>query len=440
MNKNLTRIVTLAALVALAACADSGNKIGSTVKGKRVAVMPAPQALQADASLQDRKPDLPPMLVNFSWPQAGYDANHVMPYVEFSQHPKIVWEQSVGEGSDSDYKLLAHPVADRGSVYTMDSQGLVTAFDAKSGNQEWQFDTTPQDADNPAIGGGVSVDGGVVYATTGFGDVFALDAKTGKVKWRSRLHKPLRDAASVANGIVYVVSIDNDLSALSAASGSVLWQHAGVTESATLMGEASPAAQFDNVVVAYNSGEVYDLRAQNGRALWNYSLAIPKQMGALPAIADIRGLPVVDHNVVYAISHDGAMVALDQRTGGRIWEADVGGINTPVIAGDAVFVYGGDHQLMALEKDSGRIMWVKHLAKRADPADKDSARVTWAGPLAAGGNLWMVNSQGTLAAFSPEDGSPRDSVDLGEPVYVSPIVVNRTMYVVTDDGNLIALR
>jgi outer membrane protein assembly factor BamB len=206
------------------------------------------------------------------------------------------------------------------------------------------------------------------------------------------------------------------------------------------MGAANPAVEGDNVVVAYNSGEIANLRVQNGRSSWTYSLAMPSQTGALPAIADIRGLPVIDDNHVYAIGHGGRMVSIDQRSGERVWEAEVGGIDTPAVVGDTIFVYGGDSQLMALARDSGLPMWVRPLPKRADSSDKDSDAVVWTGPVMAGERVWMVNSQGHLVSFSPADGSITDTLDLGSPLYLSPIIADRTMYIVTDDGNLVALR
>jgi outer membrane protein assembly factor BamB len=433
--------LTLLALVGLlAACGDPANKIGSTIKGERIAVIEQAKALEADKDIPSAKPVLPRMVVNKNWQQAGYDSEHTMPYAELSPHPHIVWKQSIGDGSDSDFKLLSHPVVDKNVVYTMDARGLINATSAKSGDGIWEFDTTPKDSDEKAIGGGIAVDGGIVYATTGFGEVFALDGKSGKVKWRKALLKPVRAAPTIADNRIYVVSIDNQLNVLDVASGDVLWHQEGISESATLMGASSPAVADDGVVVAYNSGEIFDLRAQNGRVSWTYSLAAPTQVGALPAIADIRGLPVVDRGRVFAISHSGRMAAIDQRTGDRVWEADIGGIDTPAVLGDTVFVYGGDSQLMALSRDSGRVLWVKALTKRADPSDKDSDRVVWAGPILAGERIWMVNSQGMLSSFSPADGASFDSIDLGSPIYLTPVVADRTMYVVTDDATLVALR
>jgi outer membrane protein assembly factor BamB len=434
------RILLAFGVVLLAACGDSSNKIGSTIKGTRVSVIEQAKILEAEPNLSSAKPNLPHMMVNFSWPQAGYASEHAMPYVELAPQPHILWKESIGEGSDSDFKLLAHPVVYHDTVFSLDSQGWVTAKNTKNGDTRWEFDSTPKDVDGKAIGGGLAIDGGTLYITTGFGDVFALNAKSGAVKWRKALLKPLRAAPTVADNRIYVVSIDNQLNTLNAETGDVLWHQEGIVESATLMGASSPAVSGDSVIVAYNSGEIFALRPQNGRASWNYSLATATQVGALPAIADIRGLPVVDHGRIYAVSHSGRMAAIEQRSGERVWEADIGGIDTPVVSGDTVFVYGGDSQLMAVTRDSGRIMWVKTLAKHADPSDKDSDRVVWAGPVLAGERLWMVNSQGMLASFSPNDGASVDNIDLGRPVYLSPIVADRTMYVTADDGTLIALK
>ncbi|MGB9152397.1 MAG: PQQ-binding-like beta-propeller repeat protein [Alphaproteobacteria bacterium] len=436
---NLARIVLLSTLVVLAACGDDNNKIGSTIKGTRIPVMEQAKTLEADKDLKSNTPSLPRMIVNLSWPQTGYDSDHAMPYTEFAAKPKIIWKQSIGEGSGSNFKLLAHPVIDHDTIYTMDARGLVHALNAKTGDIKWEFDTTPKDSEQ-AIGGGLAVDGETLYATTGFGNVFALDAKTGTVKWRKALRNPMRAAPTVADNRVYVLSIDDQLNALDAKTGDVLWHHSGITESATLMGAASPVVEGDSVIVAYNSGEIFDLRIQNGRSSWSYSLATPTQVGALPAIADIRGLPVLVAGHLYAISHSGRIASIDQRSGDRVWESDIGGIDTPIVSGDAVFVYGGEGQLMALARDNGRPMWVQALPKLSDPTDKDSDHVVWTGPLLAGERLWMVNSQGHLASFAINDGALIDTIDIGDPIYLSPIIADHTMYVVTDNGKLVALR
>jgi len=440
--KNISLLHVLAVVVLLTtfvAC-DKENKIGSTVKGTRIAVLENAKGVQPDKDVQDQKPQLSEPLANKNWPQVGYDTAHVLPNANVASHPQEVWRSYTGGSSESDFKLLARPVVSDGHVFTMGADGLVRAFDTKYGDKLWEFDTTPEDSDEGAIGGGVGVEGDTVYATTGFGEVVALGVSDGHLKWRHKLINPLRAAPTIADGRVYVVSIDNELQALDANTGEPLWHHNGIAESATLLGASNPAVVGDSVIIAYSSGEIFNLRAENGRASWNYALTMPAQVGALPAIADIRGLPVIDRGRVYAVSHSGRMAAIDQRTGDRAWEADIGGIDTPVVSGDTVFVLSSDNHVIALTRESGRVIWTHELQRYEDPDDHDSDPVLWTGPVLAGNRLWLSNSLKQLVAFSPDDGHQSDVIELTWPSAIPPVVADGTFYILTDGGYLEALR
>ncbi len=441
-------VIVLAALFAFAGCdsikdifGESGAAKGTTDPHKeRIAILQASKTVEPDKDLKGKKIDLPKTETNAEWRQAGFDPSHLMPNAALADHPQQIWSSNIGEGSNSDFKLLARPIVGGGMAFTMDSEGTVRGFSAKDGSETWEFDTTPPNRDASAMGGGIGYIKNVVYATTGFGEVLALNAATGKLYWRRMLLNPIRGAPTIAGGRVYVVSIDNELFALDARRGDVLWHHRGISEPATLMGASNPAVSNDSVVAAYSSGEIFDLRPENGRVAWNYTLTVPTQVGALPAIADIRGLPVIDGGRIYAISHSGRIAAIDLRIGDRVWETDIGGINTPVVADSAIFILSNDNELMALDRESGRIMWVQELQKLEDPTDKDSDRLFWAGPVLGGDRLWLTNSLGQLVAFSPADGSQLDAVDLGAPCFITPVIAGKTIYVVTDDGALTALQ
>jgi outer membrane protein assembly factor BamB len=433
-------IVGLVLLLMLVGCGGPDNPIGSTTTGTRIAILEQTHTIEPDKDLENPKPNLSAIAVVKFWPQAGYDAAHMMPNAALDAHPKEIWRADIGNGSDSDFKLLARPVAGDGMVFTMDAQGAITAFDAKTGDKKWDFDTTPPDRDENAFGGGLGFDQGMLYATTGFGEVLALHASDGKLAWRHMLMNPIHAAPTIAGSHLYVITIDNELQALDVKTGDVLWHHRGIAESATLMGASNPAVTEDGVIVAYSSGEIFDLRAENGRVAWSYTLNAPTQVGAMPAIADIRGLPVVDGESIYAISHSGRIAAIDRRSGDRSWEADIGGVNTPVVNGDTVFVLNNDGDLVALARDSGRVMWVKEMQKFKEPDNHDSERVLWTGPVLAADRLWLVNSTGHVEAFSPEDGRQLDRIWLSDPIYIPPIVADNTMYVVLDSGKIVALK
>jgi outer membrane protein assembly factor BamB len=410
------------------------------VAGKRIPVLESAKQLEADKGVADTKIEIPEAVQNSDYPQSGGNAEHTYANLALAAIPKKIWRVDVGDGSNGDFKLLARPVVSDGRIFTMDARGDVSAFSTAQGDKIWDFDTTPEDRDVKAMGGGLGVDSGVLYVTTGFGEVLALKTKEGSVIWRTMVGKPLRAPPTIEGGRVFVVTIDNELDALSTANGEILWHHNGIAESATLMGASSPAVSGDGVVVTYSSGEVFNLRVQNGRVAWTDVLATPAQVGALPAIADIRGNPVVDHGVVYAVSHSGRMAAIDMRTGDREWDADIGGTNTPVVAENAVFVLSNDNELIALTRQSGRIIWIRELQKLKDPNDHDSDRVFWYGPILAGGKLWLTNSLGHMVAYSATDGNERVDEEFDRPFFMPPIVAGGVIYALSDDGKLTALK
>ena len=289
------------------------------------------------------------------------------------------------------------------------------------------------------MGGGVAFADGRLLATTGYGELLSLDPKSGAISWRTRVPGPVRAAPTVINNRVFVVTVDNQLIAYSANDGATLWTHTGILETAGLLGAASPAADGSIVAVPYSSGELFALRAENGRVAWSDNLAAVRRAGALSNLADIRGMPVIDRGLVMAVSHSGRMVAIDERSGGRAWEQEIGGVDTPWVAGDFIFVLSNDGEVIALTRQSGRIRWVAPLARYEDPQDR-TGPIIWNGPVLAGGRLWVANSVGELVSLSTENGQEQQRLELPGGAFIAPVVADNTLYVLTDDGTLVAYR
>lgn len=426
--------------VSLVACSRDKGEKGKEV-GQRISILTAnSKKPKVDEDLKDFTFNLSSSDRNMKWEQVGGNAAHNILQPALGVNIAKEWSSDIGYGLKGDYRHLSSPVVADGKIFTLDAKGKISAFDTARGKRIWKYDTTPQDRDDPAMGGGLAVDGGKLFVTTGFGEVIALNLSDGSIVWRKSISKPSRAAPTVADGKVYAVTIDNELHALDAQTGESLWRHSGIAESATLMGASSPAVSGDSVVVTYSSGEIYSLRAQNGRAAWSDVLASAAKVGALPAIADIRGLPVIDNGRVFAVSHSGRMAAIDLRTGDRAWDLDIGGTNTPQISGNTVFVLSNDNELFALVRESGRVIWTKALARYEKPSDFTSDAVFWFGPVLAGGRLWLTNSLGNLVSFDPENGEQKNEIDVGKPMFVAPIVADNTLFVVTNNGYLIAFR
>lgn len=435
----VTLLVAVASLMTLSACGWFSGSKTKPLPGERIPVMQLEPTLRPAPELASEPITLPKPVVNQDWPQPFGSSNHAVGHIELGDAPRRIWSSSVGRGSNSSRKLLGQPIIAEGRVYTMDARARVSAFDADRGSHVWSRDIRPEEESSGMLGAGLAYDDGLLYASSGFAEVVALDPKTGKEVWRHKISGPVRGAPAVGNGRVFVVSLDNITHALDAKDGHLLWTHTGSAEAAGLLGGISPALSEDTLVVAYSSGELFGLRASTGRQLWADFLSLPRRTSAVSDLNDIRASPIIDRGRVYAIGNAGRMVSIVLNTGVRVWDQRLSGNQTPWVAGDVVYAVTTDNDLLCLSARDGRVRWVRALPRWEDEKRKRNP-ITWAGPVLVGDRLVLAGSNEYALSVSPYTGDLLGQIELPDGILIPPSVANRTLYFLTDDGDLIAYR
>jgi len=425
------------AVFGLAACEGAAPP---PLPGKRVSVLSFERSLEPDPAVVQVAVRLPRPFLNPAWPQAGGYPNKAMHHLEASGDLRLLWRVDAGVGSGEERRLLATPVVADGIIYTLDAAARIRAFDAGNGARLWQIQTAPPEKDDEVgFGGGLAVEDGILFVATGFGEVAAYDAKNGALLWRNRIGIPFRAAPLAVGGRVYVISVDNQTHALGAQDGRVQWVHSGIAEDAGLLATSAPAFEAGVVVAPYSSGEIFALRPDSGRPAWGDSLAPRGRGNSVETLAAIAGKPVLDRGRVYAIGNGGQMVAMDLRSGTQIWDQQLGGIETPWIAGDYLFVVTNDGEIVCLRRTDGRIRWATPLARWLDPAKRQDI-IVWMGPVLLSDRLIVVSSRGIALSISPYTGEPIGQITLPDGVAVAPVVANGMMYLMTAGAELLAFR
>ena len=82
---------------------------------------------------------------------------------------------------------------------------------------------------------------------------------------------------------------------------------------------------------------------------------------------------------------------------------------------------------------------MRQLERFEDPSDRKKS-VLWHGPTLAGDRLIITSSHGYAVALSPYDGSFISGMAMPDDMEMAPLVVNNTLYFLTRDAKLIAMR
>jgi outer membrane protein assembly factor BamB len=430
------------ALAALLAGCDAFDSDTSKTKlpGERISVLQTDEEVKPDERIANDTVHLPQPWINHAWPESGGLPDHAMQHLDLGDNLKQAWRVSIGSGSDGDVThLMSTPIVDHGRVYTIDTESTIKAFDVKDGSTLWRTNVAPPGADVAVVSGAISIGGNRIYVATGFAQVVALDIRNGREIWRQNMPAPLRAAATFSDDKLFVVTVDNSTVALSATDGTKLWTQSGINEAAGLLGGASPAFGNGIVISPYSSGELFALRSETGRIAWSENLTAVRRVDAVSAIADIRARPVVDRGMVFAISHSGRIADIDLRTGERIWDREIPGEQQPWVAGDFLYVLSIGNELYCLTRDQGLVRWSTKLPEWEDEEAKEDA-ITWAGPVLAGDRLIVTGSDGSALSISPYTGEILGRQTLSGRTSLPAIVADRTLYILTDDGDLAAYR
>ncbi len=463
--KRITAAALLLGLaISLAGCGSTMNTVSSwfsgskrsTLKGARISLMGTDESIRPDASIASTPVVLPAPYRNPEWSQPGGFPSNATYHLAAPGPLRQIWDANGGKGSDAASRVTAAPVIAGGRAYVMDSQSHVFAFDTRNGERVWDRELSPKNGTDwptmwgllgtpntivPTSGGsgGLAYDAGKLFVTSGWGVVYALDAKNGNRVWDHDVGIPMVNAPVVSGGRVFISTHDNHFMALAEADGRQLWSHQGIPEPAGIMSSTSAAVSGEFVLAPYTSGELYALRVQNGQVAWSDVLSQSGQVTSLSELDDIAGRPVIDRDMVFAISHSGVMAGINLSTGDRVWSRDVGGTQTPLAAGDYVYVITDDSRLLCLTRKEGKVRWVHQLPNWEDETNLEDP-ITWTGPLLVSDKLLVMSSDGYMQALSPYNGDLLGRVSLDDGTSVAPVVADGTVYIYTNDATLLALR
>ncbi len=450
--------VLLVAMSLLGGCSDSLpslpkmselNPFKETVPplpGKRIPVLPTQEKNVGELAEASGPITLPPPRLNEAWAQPGGESNNSPGHLALSgNNLHQAWSASAGKGKSKVGRVTAPPIVYDGRVFALDSDGSVSAF-SMAGGSLWKVGLAPTTEktgpgfaaitenimnltadDGGGYGGGIAAEGGRIFAASGFGAVIALDPSTGNRVWEKNLAVPIRVAPTAAMDRLFVLTVEGKLYCLSTIDGAELWVVRGLPQQASLGLNASPAVEGDVVVIPYSTGDLVALRVADGSGLWSESLSRQRTTSQLASMSD-AARPVLDNGTVFAVGHGGRMVATVAKTGERLWSLTVPGTQPPYVAGDSVFVVDTSGQLMAVNRRDGRTQWTTKL-----PGSN-----TWAGPVLANGILWLASKEGQLTGVDAATGRVTGQMEIGGPVFISPVVAQGKMFVLTDEAKLVA--
>jgi outer membrane protein assembly factor BamB len=303
----------------------------------------ATPAVSALAGCETRLGDADASFPDVDWPMVGRDPRNTA-FVPDGTVPRNVeerWSQRLDDWP------VTSPVVGGGSVFAA-SEKTVRAFDADDGTGRWVAELETAVLGTP----GYDADGGVLYVTSfdrtterrgAF--LHAFDAASGARRWRRRVDDEAAYGVRIADGTVYVRTRS---ACVALSEGEPLWRYDDLSPVAlpeynlddVFAGDVAPTVADDAVYVT-TPGAVVALARETGEERWRAPLT------------DGYAAPAVRDGTVFA--HGYTQTRAFDTAGNVVWSRDAGGVASPAVADDAVYVAEGD--LVELDPATGEVRW-----------------------------------------------------------------------------------
>ena len=246
------------------------------------------------------------------------EENEPAPLVDIVEEVRIkrLWSVGVGDGQGDGFYHL-RPALEDGRIYAAGADGIVVALDSEDGDRIWRQDLDLE------ISGGVGVGANMVLVGTNDGEVIALSSEDGATLWSSQLRGEILSAPQTNGRVVVAQSYDGRLHGLDASDGTELWVYDSNLPVLTLRGTSTPII-FERVAIAgFGNGRVVAVDLDGGGVRWEARVAIAQGRSEIDRIVDIDGSMLMVGPVVWAVSYQGFLAAIDAVSGRKIRQEEI---------------------------------------------------------------------------------------------------------------------
>ena len=356
------------------------------------------------------------------------------------------WQINTYQMIDNKNPYLPDPIYLSQNLFLLNNHGILYKIEADNGKIVWKK-TIFKNLENtiigtPALSGKLSNDGKVtIYAHNGYDEILALNGDNGKIIWKKKHYLPIRGGITSYKNSILMSDFDGNILSINNENGKTNWSVFLGSDYNSVYTSARPIIAKNKIIVPGTGGAFFVLSGDKGDVLWNENISSNKQLPKIFHSGDIIANPIYHEGIIYIVSQSGFTAAFDIETSEELWNIPVGGIETPTLSGQTIFVNGNMGLLAAIDISSGKLRWKKkypsYINENALFSDKKVA--IYKGPTLVGSKILLSNLDGIINIIDATNGNEINTLETNE-LALAPIPADKKIFFLTKNGKLLAYK
>ena len=359
---------------------------------------------------------------------------------------KKIWQVNTNQSIDNKNPFLPDPIYLSENLFLLNNYGILFKIETNNGKILWKKSIFKNLEDTiigtPALSGKLSSDGTItIYAHNGFDEILALNGANGEIKWKKKHPLPLRGGITSSKGSVFVSDFDGNLLSIDDKNGKTNWNTFLGSDYNSIYTTARSIIAQNKIVVPGTGGTFFVLSIDTGDVLWSENISSNKQLPKIFHSGDIIANPIYHEGIIYIVSQSGFTAAFDINSSEELWNIPVGGLDTPTLSGNTIFVNGHMGLLAAIDIASGKLRWKKKYSSYINENslffDKEIA--IYKGPTLVNYKILLSNLDGLINILDANNGKEISSLKIDK-LALPPIPADKKIFFLTASGKLLAYK
>jgi len=297
---------------------------------------------------------------NNSWPMSGLNLQNSSGNLYFPGLKSIFLKKKVGKNKFNFYQKMQSPIFFENDLVVSDDVGSIKRI-SKQGKVYWKVRIYEKIYKKLYKNLTFALHNSNIYVADNIGFVYAINYKNGELIWKKNFGVPFKSSLKILNNKIFVINQDNRILCLDSTDGSVIWDVATIQtfiKSQNLLGLA--ITKNENLIALNTAGDVLKINGKIGHIIWfmNSLTSTSEHETDFFKSSDIvvRGNDVVFSSVSSTFS-------LNLNNGYINWMAKPRSSNTPIIAGNNIFLVTDGGFFVNLDRTTGKIVFSTNILK-----------------------------------------------------------------------------
>ena len=182
-----------------------------------------------------------------------------------------------------------------------------------------------------------------------------MDIYTGSLLWS----RPLSVMSNLSNDdqALYVSDYSGFIYGIDRYDGSIIWKYQAAIPPLTFKSEGKLVQSNKVVYLGLPGGKLIAIDSPTGGLVWESNISRSRGTTDIERANDITSHPIIDGPVIYGVTTNGDISALDRRNGKTIWTRPLSSFYGMTFDGFNLFVSHDTGSIYSVNKEDGEVKW-----------------------------------------------------------------------------------